>query len=91
MDIGLQVVVLGLGIVFSVLFLLIGIISLISRVEKKVDAFVESDQQIEQIYHGEDNNSSLLPAVIAAAVYQFMYTEGTANNVSFRVRSIRRI
>lgn len=84
---GLQVVVLGLGIVFLVLILLIGCTLLLERLSrKKATPYVPQLQAPEGIE--EDNNQII--AIITAAIYAVLSQESIENNLSFRVRSIKR-
>jgi len=89
MELGLQVIVLGLGIVFAVLIVLIGSLNVMKLASVKKTEQISSNEDNEAAV-SEENDERII-AVISAAVHQMMSTEYSESNLGFRVRSIKRL
>ncbi|MEG2561088.1 MAG: OadG family protein [Clostridia bacterium] len=98
---GLQVALLGIGMVFVVLFALILIINLmkllmvyINKLESKKQTNVEVQEEIQPIISQNNNNEEEeTVAAIMAALTAFYDAQNIEykSNLSFRVRSIKEI
>jgi len=91
MNVGFQVLILGLGIVFLILTMLIVFISLLNRFSSNgIVAFDKENSPQLDIEPVCDDNQTV--AAITAAIYALLSVEGeTRANIGFRVRSIKRI
>ena len=87
---GFQVLVLGLGIVFSILALLILFISLLERISVKKSLTTDDTNIEDEIVSVNEDGETV--AAITAAIYAVLSAESDKrSNIGFRVRSIRRI
>ncbi len=92
METGLQVVVLGIGVVLLVLSILIICVTLMSKMtnrEKAIKNVISSTPQLTTSVVEDDKN---IIAVIMASIYAILSNElETTADIDFIVRSIKRV
>jgi sodium pump decarboxylase gamma subunit len=88
---GVQVLVLGLAIVFVVLAILIILLKLMAKFMTKKNLTVDDTRlSAEEVIEYADEDTVTV-AVITAAIYLLSSTDEKRSNIGFRVRSIKRI
>jgi sodium pump decarboxylase gamma subunit len=89
---GVQVLVLGLAIVFVVLAILIILLKLMAKFMTKKNLTVDDTRlSAEEVIEYADEDTVTV-AVITAAIYSILSsTDEKRSNIGFRVRSIKRI